>query len=35
MKLNLEPFFYNFDGSFKPIGRIDGTTDETKWNECQ
>ena len=28
MKLNLDPFFYNLDGSFKPIGRIDGTTDE-------
>ena len=28
MKLNLEPIFYNEDGSFKPIGRTDGTTDE-------
>ena len=28
MKLNLEPIFYNLDGSFKPIGRTDGTTDE-------
>ena len=28
MKLNLEPIFYNQDGSFKPIGRTDGTTDE-------
>ena len=28
MKLNLEPIFYNLDGSYKPIGRADGTTDE-------